>query len=246
MRMAAPGRYQFEFLESTRETPTTSSYRFSTSGTGFRYLSNQAIRLILPRVQDPWGPARTFSLSSSPSEPDVAQVTVKRTASPYKVALDALTPGERVLALGPVGDLLYDRTRESLFIAGGIGVSPFRGMIRYASDTGDHARVVLLYSARSAREFAFKSELDEIARKDPRISIRYTVTRPAESGEPWEGPTGRIDARTVQIELERLVRPRVFVVGTPGMAIETLDMLRQRLGVAEADLEYEFFRGYRG
>ena len=241
--MAAPGRYQFEYIDSKRETPTTASYRFSTRGSGFRYLSNQAIRLILPRVEDPWGPARTFSLSSSPTEPDLAQVTVKLTNSPYKTALAALEPGERVIALGPLGDLLYDPSRESLFIAGGIGVSPFRGMIRFAADRGSHSKIRLLYSARSPDELAFKPELDEIAATDPAIAVEYTVTRP-EAKAAWLGRTGRIDEPLARSSLRALDHPKVFVVGTPQMAIETLDLLRTRLGVQEDDLEYEFFRGY--
>ena len=106
------------------------TFTFSTEGTGFRYRSNQAIRLALARVEDPWGPSRAFSLSSSPSEPNVASVTAKMTGSPYKEGLRSLRPGDPAVAIGPHGVLLYDPTRDSLFIAGGIGVTPLRGMIR--------------------------------------------------------------------------------------------------------------------
>lgn len=239
-----PARYQFEFIERRQETPTTASFRFSTEGTRFVYRSNQAVRVILPGVRDPWGPARTFSLSSSPSEEGVAQISVKLTDSPYKTALNALEPGSRVVALGPVGDLLYDRSRDSLFIAGGIGVSPFRGMIRYAYDLGEHPKIVLLYSARTAEEFAFKSEIDKLSEADPKIEVRYTITRPKESRQLWEGRVGRFDETTIRAGLKNLHHPKVFVVGTPEMALATLDLLRLRMGVVEDDLEYEFFRGY--
>ena len=240
-----PARYQFEFLERRQESPTIASFRFSTQGTGFHYRSNQAIRLILPRVNDPWGPARTFSLSSSPTEEGLAQITVKMTDSPYKAALNALEPGERVIGLGPVGDLLYDPSRDSMLIGGGIGVSPFRGMIRYAADLGSHSKILLLYSARTPEEIAFRAELDEIAERDPKIEVRYTVTRLKESTAPWTGQTGRFNETRIRTALHGLRRPRVFVVGTPQMASETLDLLRTQLGILEDDLEYEFFRGYR-
>lgn len=239
-----PARYPWEYVGSHPETPTATTFRFSTRGTGFRYRSNQAVRLVLPGVVDPWGPARTFSLSSSPTETDVAAVTVKMTGSPFKEALRALAPGDRAVAIGPIGDLLYDPTRDSLFVAGGIGITPFRGMIRYASDRGDHRRIRLLYSARVPEELAFKAELDALARADPGVQVAYTITRPTEGGAAWEGPTGRIDEPRLRVALDGLERPKVFVVGLPEMAVQTLDVLRTRLGIDEADLEYEYFRGY--
>ena len=158
--------------------------------------------------------------------------------------MNALEPGERVIALGPVGDLLYDHSRDSLFIGGGIGVSPFRGMIRHAADLGSHSKILLLYSARTPEEFAFKAELDQIAQTDPDIEVQYTVTRPKEAAAPWSGHTGRFGEAHVKAGLKALRNPKVFVVGTSQMVLETLDLLRVRLGVLEVDLEYEFFRGY--
>ena len=117
-------------------------------------------------------------------------------------------------------------------------------MIRYASDLGSHSRILLLYSARTPEEFAFKEELDEISLADPNIKIEYSVTRPKEAAALWAGRTGRVDEAQIRMALGALQHPKVFVVGTPRMAWETLDLLRVRLGLPEEDLEYEFFRGY--
>ena len=239
-----PRRYELPFLDSRVETPTAMTFRFSTSGTGLDYRSNQAVRVVLPWVSDPWGPARSFSLSSSPTERDEIAVTVKMTGSPFKEGLRNLRPGDRVLVFGPVGDLIYTPSRDSLFVAGGIGVTPFRGMLRYATDTGARRPITLLYSARTPEEFAFRSELDGIARSNPRVRVEYTVTRPKDSGVRWDGRVGRIDEAWLREALARLDHPKVYVVGLPEMAHEILTTLRDRLGVVEDDLEYEFFRGY--
>jgi glycine betaine catabolism B len=239
-----PRRFELPFLDHRAETPTSMTFRFSTDGSGFEYRSNQAIRLILPWVQDPWGPARSFSLSSSPSEAGAIAITAKMTGSPYKEALRNLTPADRVLVFGPVGDLLYAPSRSSLFVAGGIGVTPFRGMLKYASDTGAGEPITMLYSARTPEELAFRGELDALAEANPRFRVRYTITRPADAREPWTGRIGRIDEAWLREELARLHRPKVYVVGLPEMAEEVLATLRDRLGVAEDDLEYEYFRGY--
>ncbi|HTS32801.1 MAG TPA: FAD-dependent oxidoreductase [Thermoplasmata archaeon] len=231
-------------MSSQPETPTSMTFRFSTRGTDFHYRSNQAVRLVLPGVRDPWGPARSFSLSSSPTETDLISVTAKMTGSPFKEALRTLRPGEGCDVIGPLGDLLFDPSRDALFIAGGIGVTPFRGMARYAADTGASRSRVLLYSARTPEEFAFRDELDAIARGDPHLAVHYTVTRPTESTRPWTGRTGRIDLHWVREALYGLTRPKVYVVGLPEMARDVLAFLRDPLGVVEDDLEYEYFMGY--
>jgi ferredoxin-NADP reductase len=239
-----PGAYDLPFLDSTVETPTATTFRFSTEGSGFSYRSNQAIRLVLPGVQDPWGPARSFSLSSSPSEEGRIAVTAKMTGSPYKEGLRRLEPGEVVRVIGPLGDLLYNPNRASLFIAGGIGITPFRGMMRYAADTGVRQPIVLLYSARVPEEFAFRTELDAIVEKNPQFEVRYTVTRPGDAKTAWKGRIGRIGEPWIREALERLERPKVYVAGLPEMAQEVLATLRERFGVDEDDLEYEYFLGY--
>lgn len=183
-------------------------------------------------------------MSSSPSESGRIAVTVKMTGSGFKRALANLTPGEKVTVQGPVGDLFYDASRPAVFIAGGIGVTPFRGMLRYAADTHAKERRVLLYSVKVPEEFAFKAEIDEIARAHSETEVVYTVTRPEESDSAWSGRTGRIDETLVREALEGMERPKVYVAGLPEMAQETLAMLRSRLGISEDDLEYEYFLGY--
>lgn len=239
-----PKGYELAFLDSRMETPTSMTFRFSTEGTDFRYLSNQAVRVVLPWVRDPWGPGRMFSLSSSPTEEGQIAVTVKMTGSAFKEGLRDLRPGERARVFGPLGDLLYDPRRPAVFIAGGIGITPFRGMMRYAADIGGDQPIVILYSARVPEEFAFQTELDRISRKHPQIDVRYTVTRPSESKVRWNGRTGRVEEEWVREALEGLTRPKVYVAGLPEMAQETLSMLRERLGFVEDDLEYEYFMGY--
>jgi len=220
------------------------TFLFSTRGSGFHYLSNQAVRLALPGVEDPWGAVRTFSLSSSPSERDHLAVTCKITDTPFKQALSRLQPGDTAEVFGPLGAFLFDGSRSSVFLAGGVGISPFRGMLRFASDTGNTAEKRLLYSARVPEELVFRSELDQMAHASPHVRIQYTVTRPTESTETWEGRVGRIDPDWVREAARSLDRPKFYVAGLPGMVGEVVAMLGGDLGVSEDDIDYEMFRGY--
>ncbi|MCI4318285.1 MAG: FAD-dependent oxidoreductase [Thermoplasmata archaeon] len=238
------GRYEVRFRESRRETPSTMTFLFSTEGTGFRYRSNQAVRLILPGVEDPYGPGRSFSLSSSPTEAGIIGITCKMTGSPYKEGLKRLRAGDPAIVFGPLGDLLYNPARPAVFVAGGIGITPFRGMIRFAVDTSVKLPIVLLYSARTPEEFAFRAELDSVAASHPNIRILYSVTRVSESKEPWSGRVGRIDIPWIQEASRDLARPKIYVVGLPSMADEVVELLKEKAGFLEEDLEYEYFGGY--
>ncbi len=220
------------------------TFRFSTEGTTFRYLSNQAVRLSLPGVEDPWGPVRAFSLSSSPTEAGVVSVTCKISDTPFKQALSRLSPGAPAEIYGPLGRFLLDRTRPSVFLAGGIGISPFRGMLRYAADLGDTGERRLLYSARVPEELVFREELDALARASPHVRVQYTVTRPGESSVVWDGRVGRIDAAWIRDASEGLAHPRYYVVGLPEMVAGTVSVLKGPLRVPDVDILFEAFRGY--
>jgi len=220
------------------------TFRFSTEGTGFRYLSNQAVRVSLPGVDDPWGAVRSFSLSSSPSEPGSIAVTCKISDTPFKQALARLQPGETADVYGPLGMFLFDGSRPSVFLAGGIGITPFRGMLRYAADTGSSASKRLLYSARVPEEFIFRAELDELSRTHSEFRVQYTVTRPTESALSWSGRVGRISEAWIREVSEPLERPKFYVAGLPEMVEQMVSVLGGRLRVPEDDIDYEVFRGF--
>lgn len=239
-----PGRFTLPLVASVRESPSAMTFRFSTKGTGFRYQSTQAVRVALPGVDDPWGAARMFSLSSSPSEDGMISVTCRITDTPFKQALARLAPGATADVYGPLGLFLLDRSRPSVLIAGGIGITPFRGMLRFSADRGDPLERRLLYSARVPEELIFRKELDELAAPGRPLQVRCTVTRPGESSAPWDGRVGRIDAAWIQEAAGSLARPKFYVAGLPEMVGATVELLRGTLGVPEDDIDYELFHGF--
>jgi len=229
-----PGRFVLPLLEHRRESPSAMTFRFSTEGTGFRYLSNQAIRLTLPGLDDPWGPVRTFSLSSSPSEEGQISVTCKISDTVFKQALARMAPGDQAEVYGPLGLFLFDEKRPSVF----------RGMLRYAVDTGNRTERRLLYSARVPEEFVFRDELSSLASGASTLRVGYTITRPTESTAAWDGRVGRITPAWIQGTAAGLDRPKYYVAGLPEMVDEIVTALGGPLGVPEDDIDYEVFRGF--
>jgi ferredoxin-NADP reductase len=242
--LPAPRAFRLPLLDQRSESPTVRTFRFSTEGSGFEYRSNQAVRLSLPGVDDPWGAVRTFSLSSSPSEVGALSVTCKITDTPFKQALAALRPGEAAALFGPLGRFLLDPTRPAVFLAGGIGISPFRGMLKYAADTGFPHSIDLFYSARVPEELVFQAELDAIARTHPGIALHYAVTRPADSASSWNGRVGRIGPVWLAEHLRPTVPYRYYVAGLPEMVEPIVRELLGPLNVPRDDVTFEMFRGY--
>jgi ferredoxin-NADP reductase len=186
---------------------------------------------------------RTFSLVSAPYEPTLTIATRMRDSA-FKRALKALPVGAGVKLIGPIGQFtLADAGRPAVFIAGGIGITPFMSMLRQAAKDESPQRLVLLYSNRRPEDAAFLRELHELARRNPNFRLVATMTEMGKSAAQWEGETGFVDARLVERSVDGLAAPVYYVVGPPGMVAAMVDILRSA-GVAESSVLTEEFYGY--
>ena len=184
--------------------------------------------------------ARPMSLATSPTRPHL-EYAVRLSDSPYKRAFASLHPDDEVRVFGPIGDFVLHETRPAVLLAGGIGVTPLKGMAEYAADKALPIPMRLVYSNRSQDEIVYRDELDSLEKQNARFRVLYTLTRNADP--KWRGPTGRIDSRLVQEAARDLGDPIYYVSGTPSMVVGTLRLLRG-LDVPDANIEVEAFRGY--
>jgi hypothetical protein len=137
-----------------------------TPGARVPYAAGQYMEWTLPGVKfDSRGNRRTFTVASSPTESDL-RIGIKtyEPSSAFKRRLLELTPGDVVLAghIGGSFTLPADTSQKLLWIAGGIGVTPFRSMTKQLLDTGQRRDVVLIYSARP-EEFVYKDIFEAAA-----------------------------------------------------------------------------------
>ncbi len=184
--------------------------------------------------------ARPMSLATSPTRPHL-EYAVRLSDSPYKRAFAALRPDDEVRVFGAIGDFVLHETRPAVLLAGGIGITPLKGMAEYAADKALPIPIRLVYSNRGEDEIVYRDELEALETQNARFRVLHTLTRKTDGG--WRGKTGRIDRDLLQEAARDLADPVYYVSGTPSMVVGTLQLLRG-LGVPDDDLEVEAFRGY--
>ena len=236
-RFAGATSFRARVVSSRPLTPTTHAIEVE-KPESFRFRATQFSFL---QLMTRWGvDARPMSLSISPTRPHL-EYAVRLSDSPYKRTFAALRPRDEVAVFGPIGDFVLHETRPAILIAGGIGVTPFKGMAEYAADRALKIPIRLVYSNRSEDEIAYRDELAVLERKNPQFRVLHTLTGTAGAG--WHGPTARIDRGLLREAASGLVDPVYYVSGTPSMVMTTLQLL-QNEGIPPDSVEIEAFRGY--
>ena len=184
--------------------------------------------------------ARPMSLATSPTRPHL-EYAVRLSDSAYKRAFAALRPDDEVRVFGPIGDFVLHETRPAVLVAGGVGITPLKGMAEYAADKALPIPIRLVYSNRSEDEIVYRRELEALETLNPHFRMVNTLTRTTDRG--WKGATGRIDSKLVQEAARDLADPIYYVSGTPSMVVGMLRLLRG-LDVPDSNIEVEAFRGY--
>lgn len=223
----------------------TMSFHFE-KPVGFTFKPGQAIDLILPETAGLGveGSRHAFSIVSAPHESELAVATRMR-ASAFKDALARLPIGACAEIDGPFGSLTLHRKldRPAVFIAGGIGITPFMSMLRHAANGAVQQQLVLLYSNRRPEDCAFLTELQRLEGDHRYFRLVATMTAMAQSHLPWTGETGRIDEALVRRVAAELANPVHYVAGPPAMVAALRDELEDS-GIDADDIRSEEFYGY--
>jgi len=230
--------------ESRAVADGTMSFHFAKPG-GFEFKAGQALELLIP---DPANPGQdfghAFSIVSAPYEDELAIATRMRDSA-YKKALKALPAGSPVRLDGPFGSLTLHnkRSRAAVFIAGGIGITPFVSIIRQSTRDRLPQKIALIYSNRRPEDAAFLAELGTLAKSNPEFRLVATMTEMAKSAQPWDGERRLVDAAFVRDHVQELPDPVFYVAGPPAL-VEAMRRTLAAAGVDEDDIRSEDFVGY--
>jgi ferredoxin-NADP reductase len=200
------------------------------------------VTLLDPPYDDEKGPRRHITVVTSPNERGVLGLATRVRDSAFKRSLAELPVGAEVDVEQPKGDFLLpeDTQQPYVFVAGGIGITVFRSMLRYIAEEGLPHRVTLVYSNRDRESAAFLDELQKLAEAHPTLKLVLTMT----DDPGWDGETRRIDAEMLRDHLgDELGSFTYLVAGPPSMVEAVVDALRGA-GVPEDQVRPERFSGY--
>ena len=233
--------FEAPLVERREVAQDTMAFRFHVSGHAPSFQPGQACDVTLPD-----GQRHSFAIASSPTNGRTMMFAARMRDTPFKETLRHLPFGAAVHIGPPTGTFTLpgDPARPVVFLAGGIGITPFRSMLKSMVDTGDRRPATLLYSNPTPQATAFLDELE--AWKGPLdLTLVPTITKPETGGGEWKHEEGRIDAAMVQRHVRPglLAKSIVYVSGPPAM-VQTMAALVRSLGVRTANLKLDEFRGY--
>jgi ferredoxin-NADP reductase len=244
-RLQRTGSRDLKLMAREVVADDTAAFRF-TKPAGFNYRAGQniALNLLDQAGSDAKRRSRTFTLASAPDENDL-MIATRISDSAFKRALAALPVGSGVRMMGPYGEftLHADLARPAVFLAGGVGITPFLAMARDAAHRSLPHRIVLFYSNRRPGDAAFLDELRHLEKANPNFRLIATVTEQPDPPQGWSLETGRINEEMLRRNVPDVRAPVYYFAGPPAMAKAMHEMLK-KIGVAEKDMRSEEFYGY--
>jgi len=162
-----------------------------------------------------------FSISSSPSTP-IIELTVKEVGD-FTAAIGNLKPGDDVTLDGPFGKFSYvfHDADNLVFIAGGIGVTPFISMLRDLFEKGFPRNVALIWGNKAERDITFREEIEGFAANHAQFKLTHVLSEQ----DDWEGEKGYIRVGLLKQALAFEPDTQYFVCGPPRMNDLVLAML---------------------
>lgn len=239
---------KLKFVEKKDEAQGIKSFFFEPEKKVI-YLAGQFYYFTLPKLNypDPRGATRHFTLSSSPTEGDRLRITTRvRQESGYKKTLDELAPGDMIDGEGPSGTFVLNESDKSqqVFLAGGIGITPFRSIIKYAADKNLGIPMHLIYANSTVEQITFRNELTDLAKSHSDfLKVDMTISKPEESKESWTGLTGRVDENLIKKLTSSYTKPIFWLCGPPPM-VDALETTLSKMGIPSGQIRLEKFTGY--
>lgn len=206
--------------------------------------AGQYMEWTLPAVSaDNRGNRRYFTLASSPTEKN-ARLGVKfyPNSSSYKNTLAGLSIGDKIVGGQLSGDFVLpkEKNKKLVFLAGGIGVTPFRSMIKYLIDKSEKRDIVMIYSNKLLEEIAYR----EIFEEGEKVGVKtiYTLSETEKLPQNWEGERGFINDIMIKNHIPDFKERTFYISGSHNMVTAFKDMLK-KLGVSSSQIKTDFFPG---
>lgn len=212
------------------EAPNTVTFYFEPKDP-ISWEAGQFLHYILPHDdEDSRGNDRYFTIASAPYEEEV-MLTTRKGESSFKKALFNMQEGDTIQAEEPGGSFVVeDPEKEYVFIAGGVGITPFRAILKQLDHDEAPINVTLLYG-NGSQDFVYEEELKMLEKEHDNLNIHWFVA------------PEKIDESAIKEHVSDLTKP-IFYVSGPEPMVESLEEMLQTIGVPEENIKKDNFPGY--
>ena len=169
--------------------------------------------------------------------------TTRIRGSGFKETLRQAPIGYELTCETPEGEFILRQGETRLrhiFIAGGIGITPYRSILRYSADMNEPLNVLMLYFSRSSADIIFRRELESVARQMPTFSLVNVLTEPEEG---WMGKQGKLDESILRTFVPDPNGLCFWVSGPPAMVNACRELL-ELIGAKDQSIRTDRFLGY--
>jgi ferredoxin-NADP reductase len=216
-----------KLVKKINEAKDTKSFFFTPSEI-FTWQAGQYLYLTLDRI------TKQFTIASSPTEKLIQITTRIRKESKFKQKLNNLKIGNEIEARGPSGTfVLVKNNLKNIFLTGGIGITPFRSMIKNIIDNRINTDIHLIYS-NSDSDFVFKNEIDQWQKENGNLKIEYHNS----------SISGHLDAQKLNNLISVHFISSVFWVVGPPAFVNAMEDALDELKIPLENIRTEKFIGY--
>ncbi|MFA6076518.1 MAG: oxidoreductase [Candidatus Paceibacterota bacterium] len=238
-------RLMLKLKKIVQHTSDTVSFIF-TPDSSFVFKPGQYLEWTLGHHgMDSRGNRRYFTIASSPTEKELhLGVKFYPNGSSFKKALSGMNDDDTIFASQLSGDFVLprDKKKKLVFIAGGIGITPFRSMIKYLIDTQQKRDIFLIYSNKKETDIVYKNIFDQ-ASYDFGLKTIYTLTDMEDEQTNWNGRRGFIDGKMILEEIKDWRERTFYISGPPSMVSDTEKIIKN-LGLSGKQIKTDFFPGF--
>jgi ferredoxin-NADP reductase/DMSO/TMAO reductase YedYZ heme-binding membrane subunit len=185
---------------------------------------------------------RPYTISSSPTQPEYCEITVKREEMGLvsRHLHDTLREGDTINISAPTGRFIFDGTQAKsvVLIAGGVGITPLMAIARYLTDKNWQGDIYFAYAAKTPDDIIYRKELDDLKARFPNLHLHVTLSRAKDTD--WTGHKGRVTAEFLTKCIPELPTRLVYICGPDAMTAMTIQVLKD-LGVPAEQIKSEEF-----
>lgn len=241
--------FELPFLFKEQIAFDTYSFYFDLrANPGYSFAAGQYTRvwLDLPK-KDPRGSVRMFTTSSSPIQRDKLAITTKVTSNPsiFKQKMIKLKKGEVVKFYGPMGGFVLPERhgRPLVFLAGGIGITPFNSMLHFANNINYPGLITLIVSFNFFNQVIFYDSLTQLVKDSSNFNIVYTLSQKETAPRSWKGDIGKISEELIRKYVSDIPGSEYFVSGPTGFVADIFDLLDE-MEIPAGHVYGDHFTGY--